>query len=225
MDEPSVGIINRVREEKANGEGGVAGRGPSTTLRFGRDDKPSGMGLEEVEFCAEPGGGEGADDEGDGIPVRAEGRNVIPSGDGADRCEDGADGAADESVHHGAIGGETRCDVAADDAVNGAIDSGPDEDGAGSVFPERRIEMNFVEKVVGEERDGNDDDEADDDAHYAAAEGAFGSGVCGSGQRWFGRFGYFIHGGGSVDGAIAREGITDRMLKPTPREAVDAGGN
>ena len=127
-----------------------------------------------MEFCAEPGGREGANDERDGIPMRAEGRNVIPSGDGADCGEDGADGAADERVHHGAVGREAGGDVAAEDAVNGAIDGGPDENGAGIVFAERWIEMNLVEDDVGEERDSDNDDEANDDAKDATAEGALG---------------------------------------------------
>ena len=117
--------------------------------------------MRSEEFCAEPGGGEGSDDESDGIPVGAERGNVIPGGDGADGCEDGADGAADEGVHHWTIGGEAGGDVTAEDAINGAIDSGPDEDGSGVVFTERRVEMNFVENDVGEERDGYNDDEAD----------------------------------------------------------------
>ena len=124
------------------------------------------------EFCAEPGGREGANDESDGIPVRAERRNVIPSGDGAESGEYGADGAADERVHHGAVGREAGGDVAADDAVDRAIDGGPDEDRAGIVLAPRGIEMNFVENDVGEERDSDNDDEADDDAEDAAAESA-----------------------------------------------------
>jgi len=130
----------------------------------------AGAGFPNVKLGAEPGGGEGADDERDRVPVGAEGGNAVPGDGGSDRREDESDGAADEGVFHRTTRGEARGDVAADDAVNGAIDGGPDENGAGIVFTERRIEMYGMKDCVGGEGDNQHDDETDEDRKDAATD-------------------------------------------------------
>ena len=108
--------------------------------------------LQKAECGAEPGAGEGSDDEREGIPVRAEGRDVIPGGDGSNGAGDESNDAADQSVKHRSIGGEAGDKVTPEDAEDDAIGGGQHEKAVGHGLAERRIDVGGVEEGVGEER-------------------------------------------------------------------------
>lgn len=127
----------------------------------------------DVDLRAEPSSWQRADDQRNGIPVRAKGRNVVPCRDRACRREKGPDSAANQRVHHGSIGREPRGDVAADDSISRPIDRRPQEHRARGVFTKRRIKMHFVENRVCDECDRDHNNEANEDAKGTAANGAF----------------------------------------------------
>jgi hypothetical protein len=117
--------------------------------------------LNEAEFAAGPGGGQSCEDERERIPVRTEGGAAIPRYGRADDAERQTDEAADQSVLHRPIGCDARCDVAARDAEDDAIDGGKQQCSvvAGHRCAPRREDAGCVQQLVSTERDNKDEDE------------------------------------------------------------------
>ena len=80
--------------------------------------------LHEAEFAAHPGRRQRKHDEREWIPVGPEGRSPVPRHRGADNAHGEAYNAAHQGVLHGPIGREPCNEVAAHDAIDGAIGRG-----------------------------------------------------------------------------------------------------
>src|SRR5260370_6083970 len=98
---------------------------PGLARRRGVWTSASGLGacarLHLVESAASPGLRYGEHDEGEGIPVRPEGRSLVPGHGVAHNAHGKTDEAAHQGVQHGPVGREPRDDVATHNAVDTAI--------------------------------------------------------------------------------------------------------
>src|SRR5258708_4522524 len=130
--------------------------------------------LHLVQSAARPGLRHREHDERKRIPVRPERRPFVPRHGGAQNAHSKADDAAHEGVLHMPIGCEPRDDVAAQDAVDGAIARRKQE---GSVETNHRRSpgrknMDSVKHDVGHESDCDAHDHASEHCANAPAETA-----------------------------------------------------